>query len=157
MTMGFACCIALLTILLFFSSHGLGRRSMRSAVFFLLAIGVGVAVSQSSEHTSEQAASPEMARLSKALAGDFVSTETMERSAEFPQGGSRQGEVHARLAAGGNVLLYEVHSNGSAGELDGFLTIWWEPKEKQYEFFACFNSSRRPCETRGSAHWDGET
>jgi hypothetical protein len=74
----------------------------------------------------ESAASPEMDRLAKALAGDWDTVETMERSDFFPNGGGRHGIVHARLAAGGNTLIYEVHSNGSAGKLDGSHTIWWD-------------------------------
>lgn len=46
-------------------------------------------------------ASPEMARLAKALAGDWNTTETMERGEFFPKGGSRTGHSHVALAAGG--------------------------------------------------------
>src|SRR5262249_50013767 len=90
---------------------------------------------------AQTASGPEMERLARALAGDWNTFETMERSPEFPEGGSRQGVVHARLAAGGTTLLYEVHSDGSAGKLDGFLAIWWDPDSKLYGVFVCFNSS----------------
>ena len=66
---------------------------------------------------SLKAANPQMSRLAACLAGDWDSVETMERSSFFPQGGSRKGKIHARLASGGYTLLYKVHSNGSAGEL----------------------------------------
>jgi len=105
----------------------------------------------------QSAASPEMDRLAKALAGDWDSVETMERSDFFPNGGSRHGIVHVRLAAGGNSLIYEVHSNGSAGKLDGFHAIWWDKGAKLYYFFACFNNPNSPCRMRGSAHWEGDT
>jgi hypothetical protein len=104
----------------------------------------------------ESAASPEMDRLAKALAGDWDTTETMERSEHFPNGGSRHGTVHARLASGGYTLIYEVHSNGSAGKLDGFHTIWWDKGAKLYYFLACFNHPDNPCRTRGTAHWEGD-
>ena len=106
---------------------------------------------------SLSAANPEMERLAKALLGDWNTTETMERGTFFPNGGSRSGTVHARLASGGHVLLYEVHSDGSAGKLDGFHTIWWDPKTHQYFFFACFNDPDGPCRMRGTAHWEGES
>jgi len=106
---------------------------------------------------TESAASPEMDRLTKALAGDWNTVETMERGKFFPNGGSRRGIVHVRLAAGGNTLIYEVHSDGSAGKLDGFHTIWWDRRAKLYYFFACFNNPNRPCRMRGSAHWEGDT
>src|SRR5258708_23397175 len=106
---------------------------------------------------SESAASPEMNRLAKALAGDWKTVETMEHGEFFPNGGSRHGVVHARLAAGGNVLIYEVHSNGSAGKLDGFHTIWWDKDASLYYFFACFNDPTHPCRMRGTANWEGDT
>jgi len=42
-----------------------------------------------------------MDRLAKALVGDWDTVETMERGQFFPNGGSREGTVHARLASGG--------------------------------------------------------
>jgi hypothetical protein len=102
------------------------------------------------------AANPEMERLAQALVGDWSTVETMERSPEFPNGGSRRGSVQVHLAAGGTTLVYEVHSDGSAGKLDGFLLIWWEQSSKLYDVFACFNSPRRPCRMRGTARWEND-
>jgi len=102
------------------------------------------------------ASGPEMERLAKAVVGDWETVETMERGAEFPQGGSRRGVVHARLAAGGTTLLYEVDSDGSAGKLNGFLAIWWNSEAKIYDVFVCFNSPRHPCRMRGTARWEGD-
>jgi hypothetical protein len=102
------------------------------------------------------AANPEMARLARALAGDWDTTEHMERSEFFPNGGERRGRAHVHLAAGGTTLVNEVHSDGSAGKLDGLVVIWWDPGAKTYRFFTCFNDPRRPCEVRGDAHWEGD-
>ncbi len=100
---------------------------------------------------------PEMDRLAKALVGDWNTTETMERGEFFPNGGERQGTVHARLAAGGITLIYEVHSDGSAGKLDGMLVIWWDKEANLYRFFSCFNNPNHPCRMRGTAHWEGDS
>ncbi|HZR04254.1 MAG TPA: hypothetical protein VFA61_00305 [Candidatus Udaeobacter sp.] len=97
-----------------------------------------------------------MERLAKALVGDWNTTETMERGDLFPNGGSRQGVVHVRLGAGGTTLIYEVHSDGSAGKLDGMLVIWWDKDANLYRVFVCFNNPRHPCEMRGTAHWEGD-
>lgn len=102
------------------------------------------------------AASPEMDRLAKALAGDWDTVETMEPGDPWPQGASRKGSVKARLASGGYALVYEVHSDGSAGKLDGFHTIWWDQTAGIYYFVACFNDVEAPCKMRGAAHWEGD-
>jgi len=99
---------------------------------------------------------PEMERLAKALVGDWDTTETMEKG-EFFSGGSRHGVVHVRLAAGGTTLIYEVHSDGSAGKLDGMLVIWWDKDANLYRVFVCFNNPKHPCEMRGTAHWEGDS
>jgi hypothetical protein len=100
---------------------------------------------------------PEMERLAKALLGDWNTTETMEQGDVFPNGGSRRGIVHVKLAAGGTTLIYEVHSDGSAGKLDGMLVIWWDKNASLYRVFVCFNNPRHPCEMRGTARWEGDS
>ena len=99
---------------------------------------------------------PEMERLAKALVGDWNTTETMEKSEFFPNGASREGVVHVRLAAAGAALIYEVDSSGSAGKLNRFLAIWWDKPAQLFRFFICFNSVINPCRMRGTAHWDGD-
>jgi hypothetical protein len=98
-----------------------------------------------------------MRRLAEALVGDWNTTETMERGESFPHGASRHGSVHVRLAAGGTTLIYEVHSDGSAGKLDGMLVIWWDKDSSIYRVFVCFNNPNHPCEMRGAAHWEGNS
>lgn len=100
---------------------------------------------------------PEMERLAKALVGDWNTTETMERGEFFPNGGSRHGIVHVSLVAGGTTLIYEVHSNGSAGKLDGMLVIWWDKAASLYRIFVCFNNPNNPCEMRGTGRWEGDS
>ena len=102
------------------------------------------------------ATSPEMERLARALVGDWNTVETMEPGDEWPRGASREGTAKVRLASGGYTLVYETRSDGSAGKLDGFLTIWWDKDAKLYYFVACFNHPDSPCHMRGTAHWEGE-
>jgi hypothetical protein len=106
---------------------------------------------------AESGASPEMNKLAKALAGDWKTEENMERSEFFPNGGSRHGASHVKLGAGGTTLIAEIHSDGSAGKLDGFVAIWWDTSASIYRFFTCFNDPDSPCEVRGTAHWEGDT
>jgi hypothetical protein len=109
-----------------------------------------------STEPAERAASHEMARLAKALGGDWNTAESMEKSEFFPNGGSRQGRAHIQLVAGGTSLFAEFHSNGSAGRLDGLYVIWWDKAASIYRFFVCFNDSKSPCNLRGTAHWEGD-
>jgi hypothetical protein len=105
---------------------------------------------------AESSASPEMNRLAKALAGDWRTVETMERSEFFPNGGGRQGVSHASLGTGGTTLIWEGHSDGSAGKLSYLITIWWDNEARLYRFFTCFNGYDHPCEVRGTAHWEAD-
>jgi hypothetical protein len=98
-----------------------------------------------------------MERLAKALVGDWNTTETMDRGEFFPNGGSRHGVAHVKLAAGGTTLIYEVQSDGSAGKLDGMLVIWWDKEASLYRVFVCFNSPSHPCEMRGTARWKDDS
>jgi hypothetical protein len=109
-----------------------------------------------STQPAESAANPEMARLAKALAGDWNTWESMVKSEFFPNGGSRSGHSHIRLIAAGTSLFAEFHSNGSAGKLDGLYVIWWDKPANIYRFFVCFNDSKSPCKLRGTAHWEGD-
>ena len=89
-------------------------------VFTLIVLTVAIAsfplsLSSSAAEQSISAASPEMERVATVLLGDWDTVETMERGEFFPNGGSRKGTVHVRLASGGYTLIYEVHSDGSAG------------------------------------------
>lgn len=117
-----------------------------------------LAFAQGREKTTvptDSAAGPEMSRLAQALAGDWNTVETMEVSNFFLKGGSRHGRSHSRLAAGGTTLINEIHSDGSAGRLNGFIVIWWDKDANLYRFFTCFSHPGSPCKMRGTAHWEG--
>lgn len=116
----------------------------------------GLAFGQSAKRVqSDKAANAQMQRLADALAGDWNTTETMERSVLFPAGGGRHGASHVELAAGGTTLVARGNSNGSAGPLSYMIAIWWDNSAKVYRFFTCFNDPNDPCVVRGTAHWEG--
>ncbi|HMH41928.1 MAG TPA: hypothetical protein VK557_00470 [Pyrinomonadaceae bacterium] len=108
---------------------------------------------------SDTAVSPEMARLAKVFAGDWNAVEVMQRGKPVPDGAGRRGTVHVRVAGGGTVLVSEGHSVGTVGgDLQWFITIWWDPNTKCYRFLTCFRTpADAGCELRGTAHWDGDT
>lgn len=118
----------------------------------------GLAFGQSAKRVrSDKAANAQMQRLADALAGDWNTTETMERSVPFPAGGGRHGASHVELAAGGTTLVARGNSNGSAGPLSYVIAIWWDNGVKAYRFFTCFNDPNDPCVVRGTAQWEGNT
>ena len=135
------------------------KRSCLPSCFLLSVLVSSVAGAQTAESTqpAESAANPEMARLAKALAGDWNTSESMVKSEFFPNGGSRRGRSHIGLVAGGTSLFAEFHSNGSAGKLDGLYVIWCEKPANIYRFFVCFNDLQTPCKLRGTAYWEGDT
>src|SRR6516225_7955412 len=129
-------------------------RALSLAVLILLTAFLQQASASAQQPTT--VTSPEMDRLAKALVGEWDTVETMEPSDSWPTGAFRKGSVKVRLVSGGYTLVYEVHSDGSAGKLDGFLTIWWDQGAKLYYVLACFNDPSSPCRMRGTAHWEGE-
>jgi len=101
--------------------------------------------------------SAEMARLVRALVGDWNNTESMVASEVFPNGGERRGVSRWRLAVGGTTLVGEGNSDGSSGPLSYMITIWWDKKAGTYYFFTCFKDTGSSCKVRGTAHWDGDS
>ena len=61
------------------------------------------------------AQSPEMARLAKALGGDWSAVEVVQFGKPVPPGAGRKGTTHVRLAGGGMVLVDEGHAVGTVG------------------------------------------
>jgi hypothetical protein len=103
-------------------------------------------------------ASPERQRLADALAGDWRTVETMERSPLFPNGAGRHGTTRTRLATGGATLVQDGHSDGSAGPLDYHIVIWWDSDAAVYRLLTCFRAGTSSgCIVRGTAHWDGRS
>jgi len=129
---------------------------MRAVLAILFSALVCISAARQQRSPVESPSTPEMTRLVHALAGEWKTVETMQKSLEFPNGGSRHGSVSVRLLAGGTTLFYGVHSDGSAGKLDGFHLIWWDKKQGTYLFFACFNNPVNPCHPRGTAHWEND-
>ena len=105
---------------------------------------------------SSPTASPEMERLIKVFAGHWRTSETMERSAFFPNSGTRHGVAGFRPIADGAALVEEGHSDGSAGRLSFYIVIWWDKDAALYRFLTCFHAHSLGCELRGTAHWDGD-
>jgi uncharacterized protein YeaO (DUF488 family) len=103
-------------------------------------------------------AGPEMARLARALAGDWNTVEILQHGKPVPPGQGRRGTSRVRLTGGGMALVSERHSAGAVGgDLRWFITIWWEPESARYRFLTCFRTAKESgCERRGSGHWEGD-
>jgi hypothetical protein len=99
---------------------------------------------------------PEMASLAQALVGDWNNVEKMEPSEQFPNGAERRGMSHCGMGTGGTTLICQGSSDGSAGKLDHLIVIWWDQDAKHYGLFVCFKDWGSGCESRGTAHWDGD-
>ena len=109
--------------------------------------------------SADSAAIPEMARLAKALAGNWNTVEILQRGKPVPEGAGRRGTAHVKLTGGGTALVSEGHSVGTVGgDLRWSITIWWDPNAKSYRFLTCFQTpTDAGCELRGTAHWEGDT
>jgi hypothetical protein len=131
---------------------------LRGFAGVLLFCGSVLANAPAGAQPSDAAATPEMARLAKALAGDWNTEEIVQNGKPVPPGAGRRGTFHVRLTGGGTALASEGHSVGTVGgDLRWFITIWWEPETKRYRFLTCFRAgSDAGCELRGTAHWEGD-
>jgi hypothetical protein len=132
---------------------------MTNSLICRLLCGVAFVSPVTSVHSTDSPAVPEMARLAKVFAGDWNTVEIVQHGKPVPDGAGRHGTVHVRLTGGGTALASEGHSVGTVGgELQWFITIWWDPGAKCYRFLTCFRTpTDAGCELRGTAHWDGDT
>jgi hypothetical protein len=129
-----------------------------TVIFWLLCAGALLS-SPAGAQSADSTAIPEMARLAKALAGDWNTVEIVQHGKPVPEGAGRRGTAHVRLTGGGTALVSEGHSVGTVGgDLCWFITIWWDPNAKSYRFLTCFKTpTDAGCELRGTAHWEGDT
>lgn len=137
-----------------FVPDGMSIRAIESGI--LLTLLCCPAYAQTSTSVKTATAQPEMARLAQALAGDWNNVEVMEPSGEYPHGAQRRGTSHCELSTGGVTLICRGSSDGSAGQLDHLVVMWWDTETKLYGFFICFRDRDSGCEIRGTAHWDGK-
>jgi hypothetical protein len=131
---------------------------MRNAVAPFLIGAVLLLSSAARAQSVETPASPEMARLARALAGDWSTEEIVQHGKPVPAGSGRRGASHVRLTGGGTALVSEGHSVGAVGgDLRWFITIWWDADAKRYRFLTCFRTATDAgCELRGTAQWVGD-
>ncbi|MGB8803634.1 MAG: hypothetical protein WCC93_01820 [Chthoniobacterales bacterium] len=135
------------------------RRIEYKVLTFHLVVALVALVGLSAHaQSTESAASPEMARLAQALAGDWNTVEILQQGKPVPEGAGRKGDVHVRLTGGGTVLASEGHSVGAiGGDLRWFITIWWDKEATCYRLLTCFRTKTSAgCELRGTAHWEGD-
>jgi hypothetical protein len=124
----------------------------RTLTFLLVVIYL-----QSPAGAAEQPARPAMNKLFQAFVGDWSVRETFQRNEFFPKGGERKGMARFRVGTGGTSLIEDYHSDGSAGQLDFLLVIWWNAPASTYQVFTCSNGSDNAGQLRGSAHWERAT
>jgi hypothetical protein len=111
---------------------------------------------QSSNSTSNIAPVPQVAKIAHALVGAWNNVETMEPDERWPHGAERRGASHCELGTGGTTLICQGSSDGSAGKLDHLVVIWWDKNAQLYGFFICYKDWGSGCESRGTAHWEGD-
>jgi hypothetical protein len=82
------------------------RRIEYKVLIFHLVVALAALVGLSAHaQSTESAASPEMARLAQALAGDWTTVEILQQGKPVPEGAGRKGDVHVRLTGGGGACV----------------------------------------------------
>jgi len=101
---------------------------------------------------------PEMTKLIKAMAGNWVVSEKGQPSPMFPNGGTGKGTAKMWAGPGGLSLLESYHSSGMMGaNFNGFGIFWWDPKIQAYHGVWCDSMTPGGCDGSGTTKWDGET
>lgn len=99
-------------------------------------------------------APPEMAKLIKAMEGNWTTTAVMEKGPMMPNGGTDHGTSKMWAGPGGMSLLQTYHSTGSLGDFSGVGTDWWDAQTQVYKGVWC--DSMAPCNATGTSKWDGD-
>jgi len=101
---------------------------------------------------------PEMARLTKALAGTWSITFRREPSVQAPKGETAKGEEVWRPGPGGFSLIEDYRSSGELGRHMGLEVTWWDEDARIYQVLWCDNGGPPGClmiNKRGM-NWEGD-
>jgi len=101
---------------------------------------------------------PEMTKLIKAMAGNWIVSEKVAPSTMFPTGATGKGTAKMWAGPGGLSLMESYHSSGAMGNnFSGFGTFWWDSKAQVYRGLWCDSMTPGGCDANGTTKWDGET
>lgn len=100
---------------------------------------------------------PEMAKVEKALAGEWKTSVKYEPSPEMgmPDGATAQGMAMIHAGPGGNSLMEMFHSRSQMGPFAGAMVLWYDGNAKQYRRVWC-DSDAPSCDNNGTGNWDGD-
>jgi hypothetical protein len=100
--------------------------------------------------------SPEMAKLTKMLSGNWTVAEKMEPGPMAPNGGMGKGTAKIWAGPGGLSLIENYQSSGAmGGSFKGMGTWWWDPKAQDFRGLWCDNMTPNGCDASGTTKWDG--
>lgn len=101
---------------------------------------------------------PEMTKLIKLLAGNWMITEKAEPNPMAPKGGSGTGTAKLWAGPGGLSLLESYHSSGTAmgPNFNGFGVFWWDDKVQAYHGLWCDTMTPGGCDSSGTTKWQGD-
>ena len=99
---------------------------------------------------------PEMTKLIKMMAGNWIIAEKLEVSPMMPNGGTGNGVARFYQGPGGLALVENYHSTGALGDFMGMGTWWWDPKAQLFHGLWCDNMTPNGCDTSGVTRWDGD-
>lgn len=110
------------------------------------------------DHNVKQSA-PQMERLNKALAGEWLAEETYDTSELLPAGGKGRSTESYRVGPAGMSLIEEYHGDGPTGKSWGTGIIWWDSETAGFHFVWCDSYTLdRGCRASSQAgRWEGDS
>ena len=103
------------------------------------------------------APSPEMNKLTKAMAGMWTTAETAPPSQMMPNGGTGTGEAMIHRGPGGNSLMQNYRSQSAMGKFAGHGITWYDPQAKAFKNIWCDSMTPAGCEVfNGTGQWEGD-
>jgi hypothetical protein len=99
---------------------------------------------------------PEIQKVIKLFAGTWDVAEKIDPSEFMPQGGTSTGSDVARAGPGGHSLVRDFRSKGAMGSFSGHGIIYWDAKNKVYQYVWCDSMSAEGCEVGSTGKWEGD-
>jgi hypothetical protein len=99
---------------------------------------------------------PEIQKLLNSFTGLWETSEKIEPTSKFPEGGTGRGQAFFRPGPGAYSMIEDYRSQSSQGLYSARSTIWWDAKAKGFRRVWCDSTIPSGCiVSTGAGNWQG--